>query len=235
MLREHEAGKSVSDLCREHGISQPTFYGWKSRYGGMQASEMKELKDLRTQVQPLGEDVHRVADGPGSAQGHPRGKVVGPDAKRDLVHRLVLPIGPNITWSMDFMSDALVSGRKYRTFNVIDDNREALKITIDTSLPAQRVIRELGATDRLARQTGAPAHGQRPGPRSFIRGIAQVLQEWASANGITFIYPAGQTHAERLDRTLQQDLSHRSAGCLDLRASEPSAGDHPRVDVALQS
>ena len=53
MLREHEAGKSVSDLCREHGISQPTFYSWKSKYGGMQASELKELKDLRTKYNRL--------------------------------------------------------------------------------------------------------------------------------------------------------------------------------------
>jgi len=50
----------------------------------------------------------------------------------------------NQTWSMDFMSDSLVSGRKFRTLNVIDDcNREALAIEVDTSLPAKRVIRTL--------------------------------------------------------------------------------------------
>lgn len=48
---------------------------------------------------------------------------------------LVLPVRSNETWSADFMSDALWSGRRFRTFNVIDDyNREALKIEIDTSL-----------------------------------------------------------------------------------------------------
>jgi len=53
MLHEHEIGKSVADLCREHGVSQPTFYSWKSKYGGLQASELKELKDLRTKYNRL--------------------------------------------------------------------------------------------------------------------------------------------------------------------------------------
>lgn len=47
MLREHEAGKKVSDICREHGVSQPTFYQWKAKYGGMTASELKELRALK--------------------------------------------------------------------------------------------------------------------------------------------------------------------------------------------
>jgi len=47
MLREHEAGKKISDICREHGISQPTFYNWKSKYGGLDANQLKELKELK--------------------------------------------------------------------------------------------------------------------------------------------------------------------------------------------
>ena len=41
-----EAGMKVADICREMGISQPTFYNWKSKYGGMQASDIKRLKEL---------------------------------------------------------------------------------------------------------------------------------------------------------------------------------------------
>lgn len=44
MLREHEAGKKVADLCREHGVSQPTFYQWKAKYSGLDANQLKELK-----------------------------------------------------------------------------------------------------------------------------------------------------------------------------------------------
>ena len=47
MLREHEQGRKVADICREHGISQPTFYQWRSKYGGMSASELKELRALK--------------------------------------------------------------------------------------------------------------------------------------------------------------------------------------------
>ena len=54
---------------------------------------------------------------------------------------LLCPIGPNITWSLDFMHDTLASGKTIRTLNIIDDfNREALSISVDTSLPAHRVI-----------------------------------------------------------------------------------------------
>lgn len=45
-LKRQEAGMKVADICREMGISQPTFYNWKSKYGGMQASDIKRLKEL---------------------------------------------------------------------------------------------------------------------------------------------------------------------------------------------
>lgn len=61
---------------------------------------------------------------------------------------------PNQGWSCDFMVDALWSGRRFRTFNVIDDfNRECLRIEVDTSLPAARVIRAL---NELVEVRGAP-------------------------------------------------------------------------------
>ena len=46
ILKQYEGGRSVSDLCKEHGISQATFYNWKSKYGGMDASQLKRLKEL---------------------------------------------------------------------------------------------------------------------------------------------------------------------------------------------
>lgn len=46
ILSSQESGRSVSDLCREHGISQATFYNWKSKYSGMNVSQLKQLKEM---------------------------------------------------------------------------------------------------------------------------------------------------------------------------------------------
>ena len=46
VLREHEAGAKTADLARKYGISEATFYNWKAKYGGMDVSEAKRLKQL---------------------------------------------------------------------------------------------------------------------------------------------------------------------------------------------
>ncbi len=46
VLKEHELGAKTSDLCREHGISEATFYNWKAKYGGLDVSEARRLKQL---------------------------------------------------------------------------------------------------------------------------------------------------------------------------------------------
>jgi putative transposase len=46
ILKEHEAGIPVSDLCRKHGVSDASIYKWKARFGGMDISEAKRLKAL---------------------------------------------------------------------------------------------------------------------------------------------------------------------------------------------
>jgi putative transposase len=49
VLKEHELGAKTGDLCRKHGISQQTFYNWKSKYGGMNVSEARRLRELETE------------------------------------------------------------------------------------------------------------------------------------------------------------------------------------------
>ena len=53
ILKEVEAGKMVKDVCREYGISDATYYNWKAKYGGMEASDIKRLKELESENQRL--------------------------------------------------------------------------------------------------------------------------------------------------------------------------------------
>ena len=61
VLKEAEAGIKVSELCRKHGISEPTYYNWKAKYGGMTVSEARRLKALEqenNQLKRLLADAH---------------------------------------------------------------------------------------------------------------------------------------------------------------------------------
>lgn len=53
ILRQQEAGLSVAEICKQNGISQGTFYNWKSKYGGMDASMVKRLKELEEENRKL--------------------------------------------------------------------------------------------------------------------------------------------------------------------------------------
>lgn len=46
IINQHENGVKVSDICREHSITSATFYNWKAKYGGMDASQLKRVKEL---------------------------------------------------------------------------------------------------------------------------------------------------------------------------------------------
>lgn len=49
VLKEADAGMPVKDICRKHGISDATYYNWKSKYGGLDASELKRMKELEAE------------------------------------------------------------------------------------------------------------------------------------------------------------------------------------------
>jgi putative transposase len=50
ILKEADAGAKVKDVCRRHGISDATYYNWKSKYGGMQASDLKRMKEMQGEL-----------------------------------------------------------------------------------------------------------------------------------------------------------------------------------------
>lgn len=53
ILKEVEAGLPVKEVCRKHGISDATYYNWKSKYGGMQASDLRRMKELERELSKL--------------------------------------------------------------------------------------------------------------------------------------------------------------------------------------
>jgi putative transposase len=53
ILKEADAGKQVKDICRTYGISDATYYKWKSKYGGMEANDLKRMKELEAELSQL--------------------------------------------------------------------------------------------------------------------------------------------------------------------------------------
>lgn len=119
---------------------------------------------------------------------------------------LVQPERPNISWSLDFMSDSLINGRAFRTLNVIDDfNREGLWIEVDSSIPSERVIRVL---EMIALWRGFPQQIRVDnGPEL----ISHAFGEWAERHHIELAYiqpgkPAQNGYVERFNRTFREDV-----------------------------
>jgi len=50
ILKEQESGVKVADICRQHGISQATFFNWKSKYSGMEVNQLKKMKELESEL-----------------------------------------------------------------------------------------------------------------------------------------------------------------------------------------
>lgn len=119
---------------------------------------------------------------------------------------LAAPEHLNQSWSVDFMHDALVCGRRFRTFNVVDDiNREVLAIEIDLNIPAQRVVRVL---DRIAAHRGYPLKMRMDnGPELVSLTLAQCAEEHGVA--LEFIklgMPTQNAFIERFNRTYRTEI-----------------------------
>ncbi|WP_404525682.1 IS3 family transposase [Bradyrhizobium diazoefficiens] len=355
ILKEHEAGVSVADLCRKHGVSDASIYKWKAKFGGMEVSEAKRLKTLEDENTRLKRLLaHSMLDN--AALKDPLGKeVVTPAAKRKAVAHLVaahgmserrackaigccrmtmryrttradeagvrqrmkaiaqerrrfgyrrlhvllkregylinhkklfrlyreerlavrrrggrkraigtrapmmVPMAPNDRWSLDFVSDQLTDGRRFRILTVVDDcTRECLALVADTSLSGTRVAREL---DRLLMERGKPKMVVSDNGSEFT---SNAILTWADQSRVDWHYIAprkptqnafiesfnGRLRDELLNETLftslaqaRVELGHWRADYNDTRPhsqlgwktpSEFAFTCNPRRDLALR-
>ncbi|MBY4612796.1 MULTISPECIES: IS3 family transposase [Rhizobium] len=317
ILKEHEAGTPVAELCRKHGVSDASIYKWKAKFGGMEVSEAKRLKTLEDENTKLkrlladamldnaalkdlfGKEVVTPA-AQRKAVAHlmnQRGmserracKAIGfcrmtirYDTKRSddqglrermkaLAHErrrfgyrrlhvllrreghlvnhkklfrlyreekltvrkcggrkraigtrapMLIPLAANDRWSLDFVSDQLTDGRRFRVLTVVDDcTRECLALVADTSLSGLRVAREL---DRIIERRGKPRMIVSDNGSEFT---SNAILQWADRTKVDWHYIApgkpiqnafiesfnGRLRDELLNETLFSSLTHaRSA------------------------
>ncbi len=130
--------------------------------------------------------------------------------KRRLPQRVQQPMiveaRANAGWAMDFMSDTLYRGRRFRTLNILDEGvREVLDIVIDTSIPGGRAVRTL---DRLVEWRGKPeAIRVDNGPEY----LSQVFADWCHRNHVELRYiqpgkPNQNAYIERFNRTFRYEV-----------------------------
>ncbi len=131
-------------------------------------------------------------------------------SKRRLPARIKTPLGqpeaPLQVWSADFMSDSLVTGRKFRVFNIIDDyNRASLCITAAFSMPALRVVSYLKQAIEIY---GKPVQIRVDNGPEFI---ARVFVNYCLSEGIEINYiqpgkPSQNGYVERFNKTFREDV-----------------------------
>ena len=133
---------------------------------------------------------------------------------------LAEPTGANQTWSVDFMTDALSSGRRFRTLNIVDDfTREALAIEVDTSLGGRRVARVL---DDLRMQRGLPGQIRSDNGPEFT---SRALDQWAYEQGIRWHYiqpgrPMENGYVESFNGRLRDECLNENWFCSLAEARE---------------
>lgn len=215
MTQQHNV--SIRQACAAASISRSTFeYKQKSKNDEQIIEQLQQLIEKRPAI-GFWQSYHRLRRAE-FTWNHKRiygvytnmGLNIRRRAKKRLPARakqmLFHPQTINQVWSIDFMSDSLWDGRKFRLLNVIDDyNREVLWIEADTSLPAQRVIRALAS---LQHTRGLPDMIRVDNGPEFI---SSALDCWCRERNVTlaFIQPGKPTQnafVERCNGNIRKEL-----------------------------
>ncbi|KGS05994.1 transposase family protein [Burkholderia sp. ABCPW 111] len=190
ILKGAEAGLKPAELCCKYGISEATYYNWKTKFGGMTVSEAQCLKELGQENNKL---KHLPADSmldihANHKRVHRLYREAGLAARRRRRRRgvmiereqLALPNGPNEVWSIDFVTDALSNGWRLKCLTIVDDfTKEAVDIVVDHGISGLYVAREL---DMATRFRGYPKALRTDQGSEFT---SRALDRWAYANGVT--------------------------------------------------
>lgn len=211
-------GISVNRACRLTSVSKTTYYYKPVKHAADLEIENylqiladkhkrwgfdKMMLKVKAEMKPWNHKrVHRIYCKLGlNKRLKPRKRIPKGEAKI-----LTQPIKPNSCWSMDFMSDALQNGRRFRMFNVIDDyNREALMVEPSHSLPASKVTYLL---DIIISKRGCPTMIRVDNGTEFT---STIFKAWAKKNDILIHYiqpgkPAQNGFIERFNRTFREDI-----------------------------
>jgi putative transposase len=127
--------------------------------------------------------------------------------KREVPEALAVPESPNVSWSMDFMSDRLEDTWAFRLFNVLDDfNREGLGIEVVFSLPTTRVIRSL---DQIIAWRGRPLSIRVDNGPEYISEVQDTATQWLwTYNNERPNMGLGDiTPAQKLNRQMKQQIA----------------------------
>ncbi|MGH6620974.1 MAG: IS3 family transposase [Alphaproteobacteria bacterium] len=151
---------------------------------------------------------------------------------------MALPQGPNQRWSLDFLSDALTDGRRFRILAVVDDfTRECLCLVADTSLPGRRVAREL---DGLIARRGRPVLCVSDNGTELT---SMAILSWSQESGVEWHYIApgkptqnafvesfnGRLRDELLNETLFTSLAHARAALADWKDDYNTVRPHSAI------
>lgn len=217
MVREHRL--SIARACRAAKLSRAAYYRQGIDWGTRDGPVIEALNTVVEKYRRWGfwkcfDRMHNQGQPWNHKRVHRVYCKLGLNLPRRTKKRLPLrlrqplaaPAAVNVVWALDFMSDTLWNGRRFRTLNVLDEGvREGLAIEVDTSLPAKRVIRVL---ERLGEARGWPAALRMDNGPEFI---AQEFVDWCQARSIEMRYiqpgkPDQNAYIERFNRTVREEV-----------------------------